>query len=93
MDAIEFQQMRRRDGAPLQFVDMHHIEAIAGAWIVRAAIDAAHGRAQGEAADRPMPLMPTRMVSALPTGTKPPREFIEPCLERHRDRAKRTAAP
>ena len=51
MDAVELKQVRGRRGAAFEFVDVHHIEPVAGARVIGRAVEAAHCGAQGKAAD------------------------------------------
>ena len=66
VDAVEFQQMRGGCRAALEFVDMHDVEPVVGARIVRRPIHAAHRRAQREAAD------PAHAVDADAHGQRTP---------------------
>ena len=51
MDAVELEQVRGRRSAAFEFVDVHHIEPVAGARIIGRTVEAAHRGAKGKAAD------------------------------------------
>ena len=93
MDAVELEQMRGRRRAALDLVDMHDIEPVARARIVRRRDRSPPIAARSASRPmRPMPLMPTRMVSA------PSRRGADCCRRSRRgapsapcDRARRRA--
>ena len=51
LHAVEGQQVRRRRGAAFQFVEMHHVEPVAGPGIVRGALGRAPGCTKGQTSD------------------------------------------
>ena len=51
VDAVEFQQMRRRSGAPLELIHMDDVQTVIGTWVICRPIQAAHGGAERQAAD------------------------------------------
>ncbi len=59
LNAVELKQMRRGARAAFQFVDVHHVDPIAAARIVRRALGAAHAARSASRPIRPNPLIPT----------------------------------
>ena len=73
VDAVEFQQMRGGGRAAFQFVDVHDVEAVVRARIVRLSrITPPMAARSARRPIRPMPLMPTRMAQRAPAGTRGP---------------------
>ena len=77
VDAVEFEQMRGRRSAALQLIDVDDVEPVVGARIVVGRIHRRPSAARSASRPiRPMPLMPTRIVSAsalasMPTAPSP----------------------